>query len=85
MGNAGLQNQNVICYSNAIFQAIASCNHHTKLFQKIPTDNQRCFKLNYEFITLINSMTTQSESIDPGHFIKSFTDNYTEFKDEQCT
>ena len=30
-------------------------------------------------------MTTQSESVDPRHFIKSFTDNYTEFKDEQCT
>jgi hypothetical protein len=85
LGNAGLQNQNVICYSNAIFQAIASCNHHTTLFQNFPTDNQRCFKLNYEFITLINSMTTQSESVDPRHFIKSFTDNYTEFKDEQCT
>ena len=40
LGNAGLRNQNVICYSNAILQAIASCNHLTTLFHNILTDNQ---------------------------------------------
>jgi hypothetical protein len=29
-------------------------------------------------------MTTQSESIDPGHFIKLFIDNYQGFEDKEC-
>jgi len=84
-GTAGLRNQSVICYSNAIFQAIASCNHLTTIFQNVLTDNQRCFRMNYEFIRLVNSMTTQSECIDPGNFVRLFTDYYTEFRDEECT
>ncbi len=32
MPNAGLSNTGVICYSNAIFQALASCNHLTTFF-----------------------------------------------------
>ena len=30
-------------------------------------------------------MTTQSECIDPGNFVRLFTDYYTEFRDEECT
>ena len=84
-GSAGLWNQSVICYSNAIFQAIASCNHITTLFHDILRDNQRCFKMNYEFVRLLNLMMCQSDCIDPGNFVKLFTDYHQEFKDEECT
>ena len=84
-GNAGLQNQSVICYSNAIFQAIASCNHLTTLFNDILRDNQKCFKMNYEFVRLLNLMMCQSDCIDPGNFVKLFTDYHQQFKDEECT
>ncbi len=30
-------------------------------------------------------MTTQSECIDPGYFVRLFTDYYTEFRDKECT
>jgi hypothetical protein len=36
MPNAGLSNTGVICYSNAIFQALASCNHLTMFFDTPP-------------------------------------------------
>ncbi len=35
--NAGLQNSDVICYSNSILQVIASCTHLTKLFLSPPS------------------------------------------------
>ena len=34
--NAGLLNNNVICYANAIFQIIASCNHLNEFFLNPP-------------------------------------------------
>jgi hypothetical protein len=36
MPNAGLSNTGIICYSNAIFQAFASCNHLTTFFDTPP-------------------------------------------------
>ncbi len=36
MSNAGISNTGVICYSNAIFQALASCNHLTTFFDTPP-------------------------------------------------
>ena len=39
-GTAGLRNQNVTCYSNAIFQAIASCTHLSTLFGNLLRDDQ---------------------------------------------
>jgi ubiquitin C-terminal hydrolase len=40
--NAGLQNSDVICYSNSILQVIASCTHLTEFFLSPPSkDHQR--------------------------------------------
>ncbi len=36
MPHAGLSNTGVICYLNAIFQALASCNHLTTFFDTPP-------------------------------------------------
>ncbi len=35
--NAGLQNSDVICYSNSILQVIASCTHLTEFFLSPPS------------------------------------------------
>jgi hypothetical protein len=42
MPNAGLSNTGVTCYSNAIFQALASCNHLTTFFDTPPQQNHSC-------------------------------------------
>ncbi len=39
MPNAGLSNTGIICYSNAIFQALVSCNHLTLFFDTPPQQN----------------------------------------------
>ena len=83
-GNAGLRNQSVICYSNAILQAIASSNHITQLFNVILQDDKKCFKMNYEFVRLINTMICQSDCVDPGNFVQLFTNYHQEFKDNEC-
>jgi hypothetical protein len=49
MPNAGLSNTGVICYSNAIFQALASCNHLTTFFDTPPQQNHECFVKYYAF------------------------------------
>jgi len=84
-GNAGLRNQSVLCYSNAIFQAIASCNHLTTLFQTVLSDNQRCFRMNYEFVKLVHSILTQSDCVDPEEFLKLLTNCRKNFLSEECT
>ncbi len=45
--NAGLINANVIFYSNAIFQCIASCTNFTDFLQSPPNEEHRHFKLYY--------------------------------------
>ena len=82
-GNAGLRNQNVTCYSNAIFQAIASCSHLTTVFDNVLSDSQRCFRLNYEFVRLLHSMIHQSDCFDPQDFVSLFLRRNSNF-DEQC-
>ena len=82
-GNAGLRNQNVTCYSNAIFQAIASCSHLTTVFDNVLSDSQRCFRLNYEFVRLLHSMIHQSDCFDPHDFLSLFLRRNSNF-DEQC-
>jgi hypothetical protein len=84
VGMPASRNQSVICYSNAIFQAIASSNHITQLFNVILQDDQKCFKMNYEFVRLINTMMCQSDCVDPGNFVQLFTNYHQEFKDEEC-
>ena len=82
-GNAELRNQNITCYSNAIFQAIASCSHLTTVFDNVLSDSQRCFRLNYEFVRLLHSIIHQSDCFDPHDFLSLFLRRNSNF-DEQC-
>ncbi len=53
---AGLRNTGVICYANAIFQALASFHHLTTLFDDPPPYNSGTFPLNHAFHTVLHSM-----------------------------
>ncbi len=60
--NAGLKNSGSVCYSNAIFQAFASCNHRTTLFNDPPQQNHERTPLCYEFaksITFVGEASIQ--------------------------
>jgi hypothetical protein len=85
MPNAGLLNCGKICYSNAIFQALASCNHHTTLFNDPPQQNHERFALYYAFSELLHSMAmhqrSQQDVVDPSNLIKLFLECHSDFVD----
>jgi hypothetical protein len=85
MPNAELLNCGKICYSKAIFQALASCNHHTTLFNDSPQQNHECFALYYAFSELLHSMAmrqcSQQDVVDPSNLIKLFLECHTDFVD----
>ena len=68
--HAGLNNSNVNCYSNAVFQCIASCITFSDFS---PSENHPQFPLNHAFASLMNSMIRGEESIDPSFFMNLFT------------
>jgi hypothetical protein len=71
--HAGLINCDVICYSNAIFQGIASCIHVSDFLQTPPNDEHRRFPLYYEFASVMSSMVSGQESVvNPTSFIDLF-------------
>ena len=67
--HAGLKNSNVNCYSNAIFQCIASCITFSDFS---PSENHPQFPLNHAFASLMNSMIRGEESVDPSLFMNVF-------------
>ncbi len=76
--NAGLANNGVICYANAIFQALANFNHLTSLFNDpLPDNNDGAFPLNHAFCTVLRSMVERPRNpelaVDPSNFVKLFT------------
>ena len=69
--HAGLNNNsNVTCYSNAVFQCIASC---ITLSDFSPSENHPQFPLNHAFASLMNSMIRGEECVDPSFFMNVFT------------
>jgi hypothetical protein len=69
--HAGLNNNsNVTCYSNAVFQCIASC---ITLSDFSPSENHPQFPLNHAFASLMNSMIRGEECVDPSFFMNAFT------------
>ncbi len=88
MPHAGLSNTGVICCSNAIFQALASCNHLTTLFNTPPQQNCECFVLYYAFSHVLHLMVrcqgSQQDVVNPTNFITPFLDRHSDFRDEQC-
>jgi len=67
--HAGLNNSNVNCYSNAIFQCIASCICFSDF---APSEKHPQFPLNHAFASLLSSMVGSEESVDPSLFMNVF-------------
>jgi ubiquitin C-terminal hydrolase len=53
--NAGLVNNNVLCYANAIFQIIASCGCLNESLSNPPNRAYQHFRIYYNFASVISS------------------------------
>ncbi len=85
MPHSGLSNTGIICYSNAIFQALTSCNHLTTFFDTPPQQNCECFVLYYMFSQVLHSMVrrqgSQQDVVNPTNFITPLLDCHSDFRD----
>ena len=84
LANAGLSNNGVICYANAVFQALANFNHLTTLFNDPPPENKDvAFPLNHAFCTVLHSLVKRPRNpdfeVNPSNFIDLFTDIHQDF------
>ena len=78
--NTRLINTNVIGYSNAIFQCIASCANLTDFLRSPPNEEHRHFKLYYEFRSVISSMVSGGMGdIDSSKFIDLYKKGNEDF------
>ncbi len=82
--HAGLINANVIYYSNAIFQCIASCanlGNYDDFLQNPPELKHQHLKLYYKFKSVISSILSGGmDSIDLHKFIGLYKECYNDFK-----
>jgi ubiquitin C-terminal hydrolase len=84
--NAGLQNSDVICYSNSILQIIASCTHLTEFFLSPPSKDHQRLRLYYKFANVIHSMITgRPDVVNPYNFMEIFQSNHKSFNANECT
>jgi ubiquitin C-terminal hydrolase len=81
--HAGLKNNGMICFSNAILQAFASCTHLTTLFQQHPSSEHKQLKLYYQFAKILHAMVHGQEDVITTDYITESTDLHPEFKDQQ--
>ena len=83
--NAGLKNSGSVCYSNAIFQAFASCNHRTTLFDDPPQQNHERTPLCYEFAKVLHLLVkcqfSEQDVVDPSKLINLFMELHDDFVD----
>jgi ubiquitin C-terminal hydrolase len=71
--NAGLENKNVLCYANAIFQIIASCGCLNESLSNPPNIAHQHFSLYFNFASVISSMIRGgNEAVDPVIFTNVF-------------
>ncbi len=82
--NPELSNSGVICYANAIFQALAHFNHLTSLFNNPPPDDKHgAFPLNNAYCTVLHSLVRRPGNpgslADPGNFVNLFTNIHQDF------
>jgi ubiquitin C-terminal hydrolase len=84
--NAGLQNSDVICYSNFILQVIASCTHLTEFFLSPPSKDHQRFTLYYKFANVIHSMITGGlDVVNPYNFAEIFKSKHKSLDANECT
>jgi hypothetical protein len=76
----------MICYSNAIFQGIASCIHVTDFLQTPPSREHQRFPLYYAFASVMCSMVSGQESVvDPTSFVRLFRDKIDNYNPQEGT
>ena len=84
--HAGLTNCDVICYSNALFQGIASCIHVSDFLQSPPDDEHKWFPLYHTFSSVMRSMVSGQETVvDPTTFLTFLWTNITMYHRKVCT
>jgi hypothetical protein len=82
--NAGLVNNNVLCYANAIFQIIASCGCLNESLSNPPNMAHQHFSLYYNFASVISSMISGgNEAVNPNNFTNVFSERVPQFDNEQ--
>jgi ubiquitin C-terminal hydrolase len=83
--NAGLVNNNVVCYANAIFQIIACCGCLNKALCNTPSIRRHAyFNLYYNFASVISSMIRGgNEAVDPVIFTDVFSAHVPQFNHKQ--
>jgi ubiquitin C-terminal hydrolase len=85
--HAGLDNSGILCYANAIFQALASMRHLTTLFNVPPPDTVTTYPLNHAFCSLLYSMVlgerNQNTVLNASNFITLFCERNDTFKNRQ--
>jgi hypothetical protein len=83
--NAGLKNSGSVCYSNAILQAFASCNHRKTLFDDTPQQNHERTPLCYKFTKVLHSLVkrqfSEQDVVDPSNLINLFMELHDDFVD----
>ena len=72
--HSGLTNCDVICYSNVIFQGLASCLHVSEFLRNPPNEEHHMrFPLYHAFASVMSSMVSGQESVvNPTSFIDLF-------------
>ena len=83
--HAGLTNCDLICYSNVIFQGLASCLHVSEFLRSPPKEEHRLrFPLYHAFASVMSSMVSGQESVvDPAPFVNLFRDSHENFELQQ--
>ncbi len=85
--DARLINANVICYSTAIFQCIASCvnvDNFIDFLLNPPNEEHRHFKLYYKFRSVISSILSGGMGdIDPSKFIDLYKKRNEDFNADE--
>jgi hypothetical protein len=84
--NAGLDNNNVICYANAIFQKIATCGHVDEALCNPPSIEHQHFSLYCNFASVISSMISGKLDVaNPQDFMEVFRDCHQQFNADEGT
>jgi hypothetical protein len=80
--HAGLTNCDLICYSNVIFQGLASCLHVSEFLRSPPKEEHRLrFPLYHAFASVMSSMVSGQESVvDPTPFVNLFRESHENYE-----
>ena len=80
--HAGLTNCDLICYSNVIFQGLASCLHVSEFLRSPPNEEHRLrFPLYHAFASVMSSMVSGQESVvNPATFVNLFRESHENYE-----